>query len=56
MTVGINASAMEFTTAAVGFNNCVAGLIGLAIVISPLKLGLRLSKGWNKPVPEPEGQ
>ena len=41
-TVGINTSALTFLSAAVAFNNCFAGIIALALIFSPLKLGYRL--------------
>ena len=52
--VGINTSSLAFLSAAVAFNNCFAGVIALALIFSPLKLGHRLRKGWKRKATLPE--
>lgn len=39
---------MAFISAAVGFNNCVAMIMAVFLVVSPLKMGHTLYKGWQK--------
>ena len=56
ITVGFNTSSLAFFSPSVAFNNCLAGLIGLALIFSPLKLGLSLRKARAKKVYAKEEQ
>lgn len=47
-TVGINMSSMAFVSTSVAFNNCVALFLAALLVLSPLKTGFTLIRGWKK--------
>ena len=52
--MGINIGALAFSSPSVAFNDILVIVIGLALILSPLKLVKRLWYGWQKPVKLPE--